>query len=388
MISMIIMATLSLKPIRRRIYKLFHYLYYPLAWLITIFIIFHARPGVLVLAFWTIAILLAQIVYRMFTQVSIRNLQVTQLSSTLKLVTLPRSCMPAVFPMGSHLRVSVPVTSLKAWLNPTHPYSIASISSDSEVRLLIRECSFPIEAGINVSVTGPYCGSNSEVYTDADEVLIVAGGSGLSFGASVYRGLDQKGVNVSLIWIIRNRSEVAALELLEIEKADVYVTNTLVGGDRKGIGSRFRGKSGEQMEGDEVEMSDLLAAEEDIDLFDEFEQEMDESLKETDKPISKSVENQANGSSESTNPLRQDSNSTLGNETNHDEVRSRPPPSKGIRVHTGRPDLSGVAGRYFGNSIGLKKWVIACGPEELVDSARQVADATRDVMFYGEKYVM
>lgn len=145
---------------------------------------------------------MAQIAYRFFAQTLVSNVKVVQVAPTLMLVTLPRRSMPTYFSMGSHIRVSLPLSNFRAWINPTHPYTVASLPEDSEVRLLVREAKFKINYGSKLSITGPYPSVASDIFAKANRVLIVAGGSGLSYGASVYRGLEERGVSVKLIWMV------------------------------------------------------------------------------------------------------------------------------------------------------------------------------------------
>lgn len=401
---MITVAITSLKPLRRRFYRLFYYVHYASAWAITILIIIHARPGVVSLAFWTIIILIAQIVYRVFSQTTIESAEVAQISPTLKLVTLPRRIMPEYFPTSSHVRVSLPIRNPKAWLNPTHPYSIASLPSDLEVRLLVRESTFAIESGTKLSVTGPFSAVDSEVYANTEQTLIIAGGSGLSFAAPLYRWLEQKGGNVKLVWLVRRKSEVTALGLLEVEKADVYITNGLSKFNQHTIDNRFsKQKNGLE---EEIEMNDLL--EEHDDDSDGFLDELDDGFFEepntavsstnqsktsfeevgTDNVMSSSSKSHSSGGT----PSRQNSITTLANSRGINTSGTQPSlasslPLKGIKIRNGRADFGMISKEFFGNSVGLEKWVIACGPEGLVDTARQVATG-QGLMFYGEKYSM
>lgn len=315
LIFMLTMAIASLKPIRRRFYRLFYYLHYPLAWLVVGLTIIHARPSVYILAFWCFALLIGQIVFRVVTSYKVEDgVSVYQISQTLKLVILPRNVLPNYFTMGSHVRLSRPLTRVSAWINPTHPYTIASLPEDSEVRLLVREPSqkpkFAISSNEKLSITGPYPSVAADIYAHAQKVLVFAGGSGLSYGASVYRGLERKGVEVKLVWMVRNRSEITALGLLEVSHADVYITSGGVrsrysrnNANSNGRGNTDTDNASEGLVGngdvfvDELELDELLE-DEDENVLDYFE---DDQTTVSGYPLHKQNDNNNSNSSSNSN---------------------------------------------------------------------------------------
>lgn len=420
MVLMLVMAIFSLKPIRRRSYKLFYYLHYPLAWAVTIIIIVHARPGVYLLAFWTIAILVAQIVYRLFTTTT-TTVQTYQISPTLKEVILPRSVMPTYFSIGTHVRITSPPTKLSAWINPTHPYTIASLPEDSEVRLLVREGGFKFRNSDTISVIGQYPSIASDVYANASKVLIFAGGSGLSYGASVYRGLEMRGIKVKLVWLVRNKAEITALGLLEVSKADVYVT---MGGENSKkkiqdtdsldleLDELLDYQENDMFEGDTVLPSSPQEPKQlghDADDFrldgdsEEEEEEDDEYYRNIGTSVSMSNDHHTNstlylnetarasgsrinehGEISSSSSIKR-KNSVIDEDNENSPLNSL----KGIKIYRGRPDFRLISNEYFRSDIdGEGSWVVACGPEGLVDQVETWANKYSNINFFGEKYVL
>lgn len=390
LVLLLVMAVASLKPIRRRFYSVFYYLHYPLAWVTTVLIIFHARPGVLPLAFWCVAILAGQVVHRVFTAARAEAVAVSQIAPTLKLVVLPRHVLPAYFPVGTHVRVSQPLRTLAAWTHATHPYTVASLPEDGEVRLLVRELKFKIGAGDELAVLGPFpsAAAASEIYARARRVLVFAGGSGLSYGAAVCRGLELRGVDVQLVWMVRSRAEITALGLLEVANAEVYVTG---GGNTRYLNKQPSGDA--TGVDDALELEELLDEEEDVEDY--FEEDTVVPATPTTPTSGEFVigdddkedlsDGEAPGSS---------SRHTLVSENSSSTLASKGPPVAhglgGVRIHRGRPDFRLIADEYFRGAADNEdgSWVVACGPEGLVNQAQKWAKQYSSVEFFGEKYVL
>lgn len=357
MFLMIIMGLSSLKPFRRRFYSVFYYIHYPFAWLTVILGCFHARPGVNLLTFWCIAVLVGQIMYRIVASRRVQ-LEETPISTTLKVITLPRALLPDYFYIGSHIRLSKPLTSPLTWITPSHPFTIASHPSDDNVKLLVRESSFKLKDGDFYSLSGPFPTANTALFNSARKVLIFAGGSGLSFGAAVYRGLQiNANADVKLIWMTKSKGELPALKLLGVEEASVYITGRL------GAMSEL---SEAGPDDSEFELEDLLDDEDEPeDMFETFVSDGSYGKDEGDF---------------------QNSTSASGSSTEHDYIKS----SSRIQIHKGRPDLRTEATMFFSDSDIEKPgtWVIACGPEGLVKEVANWAKKFSNVQFHGEKYVM
>ncbi|VVT54135.1 uncharacterized protein SAPINGB_P003924 [Magnusiomyces paraingens] len=363
-ILMAVVGITSLKPVRRRVYRVFYFIHYPAAWAIVILIIFHARPGVLVLAIMSLSVLFVEALIRIWATKVVKAVSVTRLSPTLSVIVLPRRVLPNDFAPASHLRLGL------------HPYTIASLPSDPEVRLLVRDLSHPIlpdgpaATETWLAVNGPYMpsGRASQLVREARKALIFAGGSGLSFAAGVARALEMRGAQVRVIWMVRRRDEITALGLLEVTCAEVYVTSNGGGNKRTGGGEEEEEERSEDPFDDEFELEELLDDDED------------------DEDVNMTVVG-----------------STLTNGSGEEEgtlVSGGGP--KGVRIHKGRPDFRLVAKEFFhlegeeeeeesaGGVGGVGGcWVCACGPAGLVSQAKRWAGTYYDgVEFVGEEYVL
>lgn len=250
---MLIMAITSLRPLRNRSYKLFYGLHYPLAWLCVILTIFHARPGVSFLAFWCVFILLGQIFYRVFTSRRV-TLTVEPLSDTLYLVSMPRHAFPDYFTVGAHVRITRDALwSPLAWIRPTHPYTIASLAEEGEIKLVVRSIR-RLTSG-SYTVLGPFASDTANGPLTGRQVMVVAGGSGISYAAPLVKRLSLESIPARLIWTVRDKSDIAALEHLDVSShVDVYVT----GADSKGI-DEF--EIGDEEEDEGLEFQELLTTE-------------------------------------------------------------------------------------------------------------------------------
>jgi predicted ferric reductase len=365
---MLALGLTSLKPFRQRFYSWFYRLHYPFAWLTVILGCIHARPGTNLLTFWCFAILIGQIVYRVLTSKN-TDIEEHAITHNLKIAILPRSVMPEYFPVGSHLRVSHSLRNPLTWISPTHPYTIASHPSDNEVRLMVRETRFKLASSPNssfssgqFSVSGPYPSIDDTMFNTARKVLIITGGAGLSFGAAVYRGLKINGINeVKLIWIIKAKSELPALQMLGVgSSVSVFVT---------GRASKNSLAAGDDFD---LELEDLLEEDENVTAKDAFEL------------LSEAEEDGLDDLVDSATLIAGEDAAAVTLAEGKDEL-------PGISVHKGRPVLATEIKEFFSDTeiAAGKNWVVACGPEGLVNDAKKWTEKqSTDLIFHGEKYVM
>ncbi|CAN6674621.1 probable metalloreductase Aim14p [Trichomonascus vanleenenianus] len=324
LVLLLVMTITSLKPLRKRNYRVFYALHYPLAWAIVILGIFHARPGVMVLALCCMFLLMSSVFVRLFTTKTVVP-QLDDLSSNLQLVTLPRKVLPDYFAVGSHVRIAVPLWNPLVWIKASHPYTVASLPEDEDVKLLVRRTRFRLVQAGTYSLAGPYWSIDPDQFAAGDKVLIFAGGSGLSLGAPLMRHFEFAGIQAKLVWITKTSGDLEALRALQVEKmaVDVYIT-----------GSDNMEPAPPNCERDD----DLPGAMEEDDI--EFEQLLE-------------------------------SEETLDPETP-------------IKVTYGRPDLNSIS-REFDSSKATRSWAIACGPKSLVHDISKWA-ASGGINFVGEVY--
>lgn len=232
----IAMALTSLRPIRRNVYRHFYTIHYTFAWLSVLLVWYHANPPANSYMAMCLVILLYQVFYRI-THSSQLNLPVQYVSPSMYLVTIPMSMVPRSlrgnFTPGAHVRVSLPLTCPGSWFQSSHPYTIASLPHEDHLKLVIRKTAFPIKLRQKYAIQGPF-NSLPKVLIDrkciatARRALLVIGGSGIAFGAPVFRHLRASGVQVKMLWAIRDVKEWLVLKSLGLEDAfddiEVYVT--------------------------------------------------------------------------------------------------------------------------------------------------------------------
>jgi Ferric reductase like transmembrane component/Ferric reductase NAD binding domain/FAD-binding domain len=386
-------AISSLLPIRLRQYKYFYMIHYPLAWVVLIIGIFHARPGVSLLAFWSIFMLLAQAAYKGFTARTV-TLEVNDVSSTLQIVNLRRELLPDYFDPGSHIRLSLPLWNPISWIVPSHPYTIASMASDDEVKLVVRKTRFSLSPASSYSLTGPYAPSSSaELTATADKVLVFAGGSGISFAAPIVRAMVLKGARVKLVWIIKDRVNLPVLESLGITEGAIFVTGGGTAssedlyGDTIGLLSK-ESRYDTTMNEDDVEFHELLDRRSDsIDIDEDDEGQSSGSSTEGRTLV--------NGADEDLRKLNRGKGGEEGEEGEEDEdsfAFERPSTASvksNLDITYGRPIFSNVSQGFIteGDKGSSRVWAVACGPRTLVQDVEKWASQS-GIRFTGEKYFL
>ncbi|KAA8917817.1 hypothetical protein TRICI_000019 [Trichomonascus ciferrii] len=326
----IVIGVTSLRPVRKRAYRFFYGIHYPLSILCLALGAIHARPGVLMLLTWCVFILVGQIFYRVFTSQRV-YLSIEHISSGLLCITLPRPVLPDYFDIGSHIRLSPgSLWHPKSWISPTHPYTIASLPSDEDIKLLIRRGKLFDSGSEQFTLSGPFSSKTSQtIFKEAarhKNVAVFAGGTGLSFAAPIVRQLLSEGSTVKLVWIIRDRSDYPALQslgLTDVKDVSVYITGRTSKSNYKELDDIDFVLDDEEEEGYEID--DLMLDEE-------------------------------------------------------DELQA---------LHHGRPDFSLITEGFF-NGPPEANWVVSCGPPSLVNDVQKWAHQTKksSVQFIGEKYAL
>ncbi|QLG70874.1 hypothetical protein HG535_0A08190 [Zygotorulaspora mrakii] len=243
MFLVLLLVIFSSGPLRRINYNLFYVTHNIVLLSLVLLTGLHARPGV---TFPYLLVNVALLCYQAFTKVLSRRAAILDKitdykDSNLINVHLPRSALPADFEPGSHIRISA-YRRLNPlyWLLPSHPYTIASLPSDSEIDLIILENkhprSFKIERGVEYTVSQPYAPAiPRSCLENAKRVCIVCGGSGISFGLPLYKYYKEKlAVEfLQMVWIVRNKYQLRVLEglattisLNSYSEFHIFVTNS------------------------------------------------------------------------------------------------------------------------------------------------------------------
>lgn len=221
---MLVLILISFGPMRRRNYILF-YVGHQLINLIFIFgTPLHARPGVTKPYFWLNFIFLVihgvnRIVVSKVVKVhSIVKNTSSQNSNSLTIVRLSRIAAPAVYPPGTHIRIS-PYGHFNPlyWLLPSHPYTICSAPEDAEVSLIISESNFKMMTEKSYTILGSYPSIIPEALIEdiGQQILIVCGGSGIGYGLSVFEYFRHN-TNVDylkIIWLLKDLSDLEFIKV-------------------------------------------------------------------------------------------------------------------------------------------------------------------------------
>jgi NAD(P)H-flavin reductase len=261
-------------------------------------------------------------------------------------------------------------------IEPTHPFTVASLSSDDHIKLVVRASKLPLFDGNYFIVSGPYASQASLDFPNmrSRKTLVIAGGSGISLGAPIARSCLERGEQVRLLWVTRERSDIRLLKLLDIESAVVYITGSSTGSTDYSdtMGSRIS-KTEADVGGDVFEVDELLHKH---DLDDDNYTIGDDSDEEDDTPTSTASDSKT--SRASTPPPLDSAAASSGAGPFHNR-------EEGLDIRDGRPVISQESLSFFGSSGGPETLVVACGPVKLVSDAKRWARAN-SVQFTGDVY--
>lgn len=225
MIESILLVIFSSKPARRINYSLFFVTHNIFMMSLVFLTPIHARPGVGVPYLIINAVILgvqaiSKTVYARSTDLLEKYTDYR--NTNLVAVQLRRSALPDSFEPGCHIRIS-PYRRINPlyWLLPSHPFTVASLPSDSKIDLIIAENrhprSFRLELGAGYTVVNNYNPAVPKTCLySATRVCIVCGGSGISFGLPLYRYFKELHPvdYLQFVWLIRDRYQLKILENL------------------------------------------------------------------------------------------------------------------------------------------------------------------------------
>ncbi|QPG76101.1 hypothetical protein FOA43_003487 [Brettanomyces nanus] len=331
--------------IRRRVYRWFYFFHNVTAYALIVAIAYHARPKVWPIAFIDAVLIVYQLV------VKFRSMQTIQISdvlcregSDLKLVKIPGPLSPEVYLSGSHCRLGESRTSAYFWMFPSHPYTLTGVvdTGDGSMNLVVKEQKFQI-VPLKEYTLQPYFPSalGPNFFHTAENINIVCGGSGISYGIPIFEYFKKKkqdgssDIKLKFVWITPKRNDIFVLEELGITGVDVYVTDPA-----------------DSEEGENYELESL----QNVGGGEEQEQE------EREGKIDPFADPNTDQSSTNTEFL-----------TN--------------TIHSsGRPNLVNSLANNMGATIDYaNNWVIACGPEGLIEECRVLAKA-HNSRFFSEEY--
>lgn len=224
------------KPVRNFVYKLFYVLHTLFMISFIVLITWHARPGVGAISVINLILLIVHYTLKYLQAKDITfNEIIENPNSNLKIIKFPKQIIPEDYLPGSHLRIGCSKWSPGFLVFPTHPYTIASTRSrDNLASLVVKSTRFQIEPFETYSMQPYFKSSLSKNFFDtAENVTIICGGSGVSFGLSLYEFFTHKlkanptdELHVKFIWITRREDDLYILKELGIVGLEVFVTNT------------------------------------------------------------------------------------------------------------------------------------------------------------------
>ncbi|CCH41450.1 putative ferric reductase transmembrane component 8 [Wickerhamomyces ciferrii] len=253
MVAFALIAITSLPKVRRLNFNVFYLMHYIMTWTCVISVHFHAVPGIGLYTILNVIILLVQIIYRV-KNTRKTKVTVVPISPTLSLVEFPLSSISQknVIP-GGHVRINNKQGVLKDWfytLVPlAHPYTIASLPNDPTVKLIIRKGKFPLKTNKDYYITGafdakldfmreqslldkflapkrsPLLRAPLKYTIDAQRVMIVVGGSGISFGIPLLRILNYNGISARLMWVCKDIKDLNLINHFKgVQGIECYIT--------------------------------------------------------------------------------------------------------------------------------------------------------------------
>lgn len=255
--AFVLIGITSLPKIRRAAFKTFYITHYIMTWGSVIALHIHARPGIGLYTIFNVSLLAWQIAYRIW-KTSKTKISVVPISPTLALVEFPTSIMKKKTNLpGGHVRINNKhgfIKNLFYQIIPlAHPFTIASLPNDQTTKLIVRRGHFPLKSNKEYYVTGVFepelnfiseptilhklfgprlrqrppifLSSPSKYDIDAQRVMIVVGGSGISFGIPLMRILNYNGIGTRLIWVCKDIKDLNLLNHFPgIQGIECYIT--------------------------------------------------------------------------------------------------------------------------------------------------------------------
>lgn len=281
----------SLLKLRNRWYKLFYFNHYVSSWVIVLCLQMHGRPYDF--TYYTAAnilILSSQIAYRWWLTAltpTKDDLKVTDVSPNLALIEFPNTLIrKRASNPGAHIRLTTYhrsswlVNMYKQLIPNYHPYTLVSLPQDRVQKLIIRKSTFKIVNNQQYLICGSYDPhllflssknstnrkfSISKLSINAKRLLIVIGGSAISFALPLLRVMNYHGVPVKIVWVIRDFRDILILKYFDGyihgDDLEIFITGSQFTGTdtegsmhRKSYGSLLPKKSQTNLNGLQVDL--------------------------------------------------------------------------------------------------------------------------------------
>lgn len=338
-IAFIVILIVTLKPIRTRFYKFFFTTHLILSWLVSVLIIFHARPNVNGYAFIVLVLFITQIITKFLKSKNINLTIKNSANSNLLIVSVPNIYLGDFLP-GSHIRLNYSKFNVLNYLLPSHPFTIASKPMDSTIKLVVKNSqNLNLSVENTYSIFGPFTSLSKNFFKTVENVILVSGGSGISYTLGLYQQLlENPSIKIKLIWILRNKSDLWILNEFNVKKIDIYLTTN------ESLNTSDIFNEGEQLLNDE---NDFHHDDENYD----FENDDDFELENLD-------------------PF------------NDQEETS----DKKHVIKFGRPNLA-LYSNFINKFDKANNWIISCGTKSLNNDCKKLANDLK-VQFHSEQYAL
>lgn len=324
-IFMLVLIVVSIRPVRRRFYRLFYVIHNATVLLLVGLTLFHARPGVGDFVLLCGIMLLWQGFQRIRCMFIAGDLEIIEKdSSSLKVLRFNKAQVyPTNWTPGSHVRLTFPLHNFRSWLFASHPYTLCSLPDDATLDLVVKKGhTFRVFSSLQYAISSPYSSLQLTFFSTAENVVILCGGSGISLGIPVIRYLQSSSVKSKLVWCVSNKADAFVLRETNVKSVvEVYVTGQVP----------------------YLTLSKTVS-EEDYGLLDGGDQVELESL------------------NHEQNPFEDDASERVLNEKADNEI---------CAFRKGRPEFDAVFEPFNETEDPFNKWIIVCGPELLIKDAKK-----------------
>ncbi|CUM67602.1 uncharacterized protein PRCAT00005302001 [Priceomyces carsonii] len=235
----IIIAITSLQKFRARFYGIFYFQHYTWSWIIVFCLQLHARPVKITnFTILNVIILSSQIFYRLKLSIATHSrldVKVTDISGNLSLIEFPNYLLKrSSNGPGAHIRLteyypSIIMRIYRQIIPNYHPYTLASLPQDNYQKLIVRKTTFRIQNDHKYLISGAYDPyllflsstkdndqfSISKLQVHAKRILIVIGGSAISFALPIIRVMNYHGIPTKVVWVIRDFRDIIVLRYFD-----------------------------------------------------------------------------------------------------------------------------------------------------------------------------
>lgn len=231
-LALVSLAVVSLRPLRRRFYACFYVFHNVAVAVFVVLMYWHARPSVTDFIVVAVLLVAVQTVLRVYFSHAVPALSIIDGNySSLRLIRLAKPQLYPGWSPGSHLRLGPALSNWRSWLFPAHPYTIC-LAPELDTLDLVVKTGFRFEVFLSreYRVSAPFAALPAPIFSTANNVHVICGGSGISLGIPLLRYFAKiPTVLFNLHWCVSNANDTfILLELGLASLVQVYVTGAAV----------------------------------------------------------------------------------------------------------------------------------------------------------------